>query len=210
MASWIEPNSLDMVAMSECLHWTDTAKTTAAVMQVLKPGGTFAVWYYSNVQFPDNKQVQQIFEDILDYWCGLRIDYSEVSARTLWIEQTGYDCIAFPESEGWAPGVRRIKFNTNQSDEIWIRSRSRPHMRYPKQIGENDVPEYVEGAKEWEQEFDLDLFRGWFESIFPRLTDDYLDGQSKRMEEALGGRKEKTRAVWPLSMILARKKRVGE
>lgn len=76
-----------------------------------------------------------------------------------------------------------------------------------KQIGEDDMLEYVEDATEWEQELDLKIFRGWFESIFPRLSDEYLDGQSKRMEEALGGPKGTARAVWPLSLILARKKR---
>ena len=209
MATWLKPNSVDLVAMSECLHWTDVPKTTKAVLEVLKPGGTLAVWYYCNVIFPDNKDVQQVNQDILEHWCGQRIEYSKESARTMWVEQTGYDCVAFPESEGWAPGTRRIKFNTNQSEEVWIRSKTRPWMRYPKQIGENDVLEYVEDAKEWEYEFDLDWFRGSFQSIFPRLDEDYLNSQLKRMEVALGPER-KTKALWPLSLILARKKREGE
>ena len=106
-------------------------------------------------------------------------------------------------------GPRRssYKLNTNRPDEIGSRSNSRPHMRYSKQIREKIGLEYVEDAKEWEQEFDLDMFRGWFEHILPRLSGEYLDRQSKRMGEALGGSKGKAGAVWPLSLILARKRR---
>jgi SAM-dependent methyltransferase len=210
MAAWIAPDSLDMVTMSECLHWTDTAKTMAAVAKVLKPGGTFAVWYYSNAIFPDNQRVQTLFSETLEHWCQLRAEFSEASNRTLWIEQTGYDCIAFPESEGWDVGTLRLKLNTGGSYDLWIRSKLHAFMRYPKQIGTNDVLEFVEDAKEWEYQFDLDWFRGWFESLFPRMNDEYLNSQLGKLEEALGGPKEKTRAIWPLSMILARKKKEKE
>ena len=77
-------------------------------------------------------------------------------------------------------------------------------MQYERQIGPNDILEYVEDAKEWEQDVDLDWFKGWFESLFPRLEDNYLAEKLKRMENALA-KKGKTRAVWPLSLILAGK-----
>ena len=211
MAEWIERNSLDMVTMSESLHWTDTAKTTAAVMKVLKPGGTFAVWYYGPAVHLSNFEVQAIYQETLEHWCKLRTDFSEVSARTQWVENTGYDCVAFSEEEGWAKGVMRMKWNTDGDDETWLRDKSTPWMRYEKQIGKNDVLEYIEDAKEWEYEFtDLEWFEGWFTSLFPRISGEYLTAQLKRMEEALGGNKVTTKAIWSVSMILARKKWDGE
>jgi SAM-dependent methyltransferase len=210
MATWIEPNSLDMVIMSECLDWTDTAKTTAAVAKVLKPGGTFAAWYYSKPIFPEKQRVQALYTGTVEHWCQLRADLSEVSNRTLWIEQTAYDCVALPESEGWAAGTLRVKLNTHGSYDVWIRSKPHAFMRYLRQIGINDVPEFAEDAKDWEYQYDLDWFRGWFESMFPRMSDEHLHSQLDKVEEALGGRKQKTRAVWIASMILVRKKRESE
>lgn len=103
--------------MSECLHWTKTAKTTAAVLQVLKPDGTFAAWCYTEPSV-ESDGARHVLEEIREHWCQRRVGFSEVRARTLWVENTGYDCIALPEPEGWAPVTQRINVNTNGSDEL--------------------------------------------------------------------------------------------
>jgi hypothetical protein len=127
--------------MSECLHWTETAKTTAAVLQVLKPGGTFAEWYCSDPNI-ESDAATHVLEEIREHWCQLRTGFSEVSARTLWVENTGYDCTALAESVGCAPGTQRIKVNTNGSDELWLRSKTRPWAKYPKEVEENNMLGY--------------------------------------------------------------------
>ena len=183
--------------MSECLHWTDTARTTASINRGLKPGSTFAAWYYSNPQSPENDELWASFLETLARWCKLRSSWSRESNRTLWVENTGYDCIALTESEGWAPGVRRVKFNTNGSRVPWIRDGDLAHMQFERQVGPNDVLEDVEEAKEWEQEVGLDWLTGWFETLFSRLDHEYLTHQLARIEKALS-EKRTTRAVWPV------------
>jgi trans-aconitate 3-methyltransferase len=204
--SWIPEDSVDLVTMSECLHWTDTAKTTSAIWRTLKPGGTFAAWYYGNPQFPDCPALTPIFLQTIGTWCKQRADYSKEARRTIFIEFTGYDCVALREADGWMPGIQRVTFNTNGSKDIWIRDRDLAHMRFPLQIGPEDECIHVKDAPEWQHHVDLDWLRGWFESMFPRLEERYLASQLLQMSKTLGDGGN-TRAVWPVSLILATKSR---
>lgn len=201
--TWIAPRTIDMVTMSEALHWTDTARTVQAAAQVLKPGGTFAAWYYTQPRCPDNDRVEEIFRDFQARWCKLRKDFSEESARTLWVEQCGYDCVAFPADE-WA-NVQRIKVNTGGNQGIWIRDSDLNYMRFESQVARSDELEYVEDAKDWQQSVDLAWFRGWFESLFPKMDATHLSEMEQRMEAALGPQGS-TRAVWPVVILLASKR----
>lgn len=203
--SWIPAASVDMVTMSECLHWTDTSKTTAAVARVLKPGGTFAVWYYSDLLLPDNKGAQAIYDEIMNGWLKLRSEWSEESERTLWIENTGYDCVGFPEEQGWIEGVRRIKFNTGGDNGVFKRDKERGWMMKESQVRPGEVLEYVEHAKEWELEADVPWLRGWFRSLMPKIEATGLEKQLVKLGEALRAHGGKTRAVWPVVLILATK-----
>ena len=202
--SWLDSKSVDLVTMSACLHWTDISKTTRAINRTLRPGGTFAAWYYGNVQFPDHCEVNTIVQQTISAWCKLRAAYSQESHRTLWVENTGYDCVALPESEGWAPGVQRTKFNADNGKFSWVRDPDQTEMQLPPQIGPEDVLRYVDDATEWQHDADLDWFKGYFESIFPKLEDIYLTSQLHKIQAAFG-QGGKTRAVWPLSLILASK-----
>lgn len=203
--SWLPPASIDMVTMSECLHWTDTAKTVAAISRVLKPGGTLAAWYYTDPMLPDNADAQSIYNEVMAGWVKLRTAWSKESERTLWIENSGYDCVAFPEDQGWASAVRRTKFNTRRRGDVFERDKERTWMKNKSQIRPGEVLEYVENAKEWEHEVDVPWLRGWFSSLMPKIEQTALETQMSRMEEALRAAGGKTRAVWPVVLILATK-----
>ena len=204
--TWIAPATIDMITMSEALHWTDTTKTIAAAAQALKPGGTFAAWYYTQPRLPDSAAVESIVKERQAYWCKLRRDFSEESERTLWVEQSGYDCVAFP-SDQWE-GVKRVKLNTDGNKDVWIRDQDLRHMRYESHIDFSDEIEYVEHAKDWQQDVNLNWFRGWFESLFPKIESAYLNDMLQRMGAALGPRGT-TRAVWPVVLLLASKRAGG-
>ena len=195
--SWISPAPIDMVTMSEALHWTDPGRTIAAAAGVLKPGGTFAAWYYTQPRLPDNPAAEKIFRNMQSHWCKLRRDFSEQSERTLWIEQSGYDCINFP-SNIWED-VRRVK------RDVWIRDSDLAHMRFQSQVNVTDQVEFLEDVQDWQQDVNLDWFRGWFESLFPKIDAVRLTSMLEAMETALGPRGT-TRAVWPVVILLASKR----
>lgn len=201
--TWIAPATIDMVTMSEALHWTETSKTIAAAAQALRPSGTFAAWYYTQPRLPDNAAVESIFREIQAHWCKLRRDFSEESERTLWVEQSGYDCIAFPPDQ-WE-SVKRVKINTDGNKDIWIRDFDLKYMQFESHVELSEELEYVEDAKDWQQDVNLDWFRGWFESLFPKIESPYLHSMLERMEAALSPHGS-TRAVWPVVILLASKR----
>ncbi|KPI41104.1 putative S-adenosylmethionine-dependent methyltransferase CRG1 [Cyphellophora attinorum] len=200
--SWIEPGTIEMVTMSEALHWTDTARTLEAAHRVLKSGGTFAAWYYTQPRFPDSPAIERLFRSLQGHWCKLRKDFSAESGRTLWIEQTGYDCIAFPKSQ-WV-AVNRIKFNTGDDRDIWIRDDDLSGMRYDSRVAESEHLELIEDA-DWTQTIDLDWMRGWFQSLSPRVDQRRLLETLEQLEKALAPSGQ-SRAVWPVSLLLASKR----
>jgi SAM-dependent methyltransferase len=201
--SWITPGTIDMITMSEALHWTDTTRTIAAAAQALKPNGTFAAWYYTQPRFPDNPAIESIFRDLQSLWCKLRRDFSQESERTLWVEQSGYDCVAFP-SDTWDE-VTRIKVNTSGNKNIWVRDDDLCHVRSESQVSHSDQVEYIENAKDWQQQVDLDWIRGWFESLFPTVDTGHLNDTLRKLEAAYGAQKS-VRAVWPVVILLASRK----
>jgi trans-aconitate 3-methyltransferase len=200
--SWIEPGTIEMVTMSEALHWTDTIRTLEAAHRVLKSGGTFAAWYYTQPRFQDNPAVDRLFRQLQSHWCKLRRDFSAESERTLWVEQTGYDYIAFPKSQ-WA-AVNRIKFNTGDDQEIWIRDDDLFGMRYDNCVAEGEHLELIE-TSDWTQIIDVDWLRGWFQSLSPRVDQRHLSETLEQLEEALAPSGQ-SRAVWPVVLLLASKR----
>lgn len=201
--SWITPHSVEMVTMSEALHWTDTNRTLEAAWHTLRPGGTFAAWYYTQPRFPDNKRLDAAFREVQSHWCKLRRSFSEESERTLWVEQSGYDCIAF-SPDRWED-VQRTKYNTAGDDSVWIRDADLSHMRFPSCVGPQESVELVEDAQDWQQEVDLDWIRGWFKSLSPEIDPSYLEDKIGKMAELFDSN-AKTRAVWPVVLLLACKK----
>ena len=65
------PQSLDMVAVAQAIHWFDLDRFYAEVRRVLKPGGILAVWgYHLNEIAPEIDRVIRIYNDNVlgPYW----------------------------------------------------------------------------------------------------------------------------------------------
>lgn len=56
-----EPKSVDMVVAAESIHWCNRDKLYKQVAQVLKPGGTFAFWFYVQPLFVDHPEAQRVY-----------------------------------------------------------------------------------------------------------------------------------------------------
>lgn len=95
--------------------------------------------------------------------------------------------------------------NTNGNRNVWIRDDDLSHMRYESQVAHSDEVEYIEDAKDWQQEVDLDWIRGWFDSLFPRVDSGRLNDTLSKLNTALGPQRS-TRAVWPVVILLASRK----
>ena len=102
--------SVDMVFASTMLHFTDVEQALEAVAHQLKPGGTFAVPLLGIPRF-SNPQVQNCFTKVFHEGCGQRYGkLKEEDVAKVWINATGYDCVALPERY-FQPGGLRIRLN---------------------------------------------------------------------------------------------------
>ena len=207
---WIPSSSVDLVTMSECIHWTDTAKTVESIARTLRPGGTFACWYYTDPRFPSAPDVQRVYDIVLAHWVKLRASWSKESERTLWIENSGYDCIALPRDQGWTTKIRRIKFNTDGKTSAFERDRARTWIKHPSQIGPDEALEFVENAREWEMQVDAKWLEGWFRSLMPKIQEEILVEHMPMLKEIIGRTGGQVRARWPVVLILATKERESD
>lgn len=67
----LDKNSVDLVTVSQALHWFNISAFTKEVNRVLKPGGALAVWSYSflSIKPEIDDIVNYLYKDILDpYW----------------------------------------------------------------------------------------------------------------------------------------------
>ncbi|KAL4914014.1 S-adenosyl-L-methionine-dependent methyltransferase [Aspergillus aurantiobrunneus] len=65
--SWLPSGSVDMVTIAEAIHWTDHEQVLSSASEVLKPGGTLAIWLYGTRSFfVDPDAHQHILDDVYE------------------------------------------------------------------------------------------------------------------------------------------------
>ncbi len=91
----IASNSVDLVTVSQALHWFDLEGFSAEVDRVLKPGGVLAVWAY------DLMAITPAIDDVVAYLYHTVLDgYWPVERKMI---ENGYRDIKFPFKEIQSP-----------------------------------------------------------------------------------------------------------
>jgi len=87
----IESSSVDLITVSQALHWFDLEGFSVEVDRVLKPGGVLAVWAY------DLMAITPAIDDVVSYLYHTVLDsYWPVERKMI---ENGYRDIAFPFNE---------------------------------------------------------------------------------------------------------------
>ncbi len=106
--------SVDLITVSQALHWFDLPKFFSEANRVLKPGGVLAIWSYGlhSIEPEIDQIVDELYRFTLkDYWTPERI----------MVEQ-GYGSIDFPFKGLTAPNfVLRVEWSQSQF-ESYLRS----------------------------------------------------------------------------------------
>jgi SAM-dependent methyltransferase len=92
-ASSLPARSADLVTVAQALHWFDFVRFFAEVERVLKPGGVFAAWAYSDCRVTPAVDVlkDRVYVDFTgSYWPPER-DYVEAGYRTIPMPVGGAD-----------------------------------------------------------------------------------------------------------------------
>jgi len=91
----IASGSIDLVTVSQALHWFDLERFSVEVNRVLKPGGVLAVWAY------DLMSITPAIDDVVSYLYHTVLDgYWPVERKMI---ENGYREINFPLQEIESP-----------------------------------------------------------------------------------------------------------
>lgn len=68
--SGLEPQSVDLITVSQALHWFDVDRFFEEAMRVLVPGGVLAAWSYELciVEPGVDAQILALYEEVDEYW----------------------------------------------------------------------------------------------------------------------------------------------
>ncbi|KAL4955422.1 S-adenosyl-L-methionine-dependent methyltransferase [Aspergillus filifer] len=203
--SSVKSGTIDMIVISEAIHWTDIPSSINEFARQLKSGGTLCIIQYGRIHFPDNDEAENVwtalFMDVqktTDDWGDSKKEVYFRAARSV---ATGLDNVAFPEGD-WRPGVKRTFTNTGGE---------RRRVGFAIGWGEeedsfalDDERVFVEGEKEWmSEDCDLKWLQGVFASFVPgRKVEEDLERWNE-MERAIGGKNGMVTVAWPNVQILA-------
>lgn len=105
--SSLECNSVDLISVSQALHWFDIEAFSKEVNRVLKPGGLLAVWTYNLMSVSDkiDERINYLYQTVLEgYWPKERA-----------LVEEGYKSVELPFKELQPPAFRMAaRWNLNQ------------------------------------------------------------------------------------------------
>jgi SAM-dependent methyltransferase len=129
-ASSLPSASADLVTVAQALHWFDFDAFFGEVHRVLKPGGLFAAWAYSDCRVTPaiDALKDRVYVDLVGpYWPPERA-----------LVEAGYATIPFPLDEVAAPAFEMVVDWRAEQFLAYLRSWSAT-QRYRKAVGEDPV-----------------------------------------------------------------------
>ena len=206
----------DLVIVSECMPLLDAPRALAAFHNLLRPGGTLAIYFYGRPIFtsgPDPARLDALYDRIATRICRYFLPFKGTpsfparlhGAETL---ASRLDNIALPSTE-WEHVVR-YKWNSDvplmfQSQEAYDFDFGPVDRR-----GEGEVTRELRDRTWWQEEWDADRIEAFLKSVYPSYVDRAgstyaeIERGFEELREALGG--GKVTVSFPVVLILAAKK----
>ena len=193
--SSVKTGTVDLVAVCECIHWTDTDAAIQEFGRELKAGGTLAITHYTVPLIAGNDRAQSAWKAIWDAYSERARDESFDHAFTT--VNTGYDRLEFPEEE-W-DAIKRIYINARGTVEAFlINDRVRE-----SRVKAKEEKIWVEDDADWMDEQGIDWFKGYLATWVPRIPESEIGNLWGELELALGGKRVKIET--PVAMVFAPK-----
>lgn len=214
--------SVDLITVAEAIPLMDTKSSMAAFADLLKPGGTLAIWFYGGPIFhspgaddddsPEVQELQKVFRLITDYSFDQFRPFDE-HWRQAWEKISSWlDNIAFDPRH--FRNVRRIKWNSDRP-LVFLDSRedSGDYVNggdYKSSSSSRITPdETVEDRGKdkafWAKEnVDFEWAKGFIDAQMPRTKDYITEEVSVLYEQLEALMRGKTWNVrWPVVLLLA-------
>ncbi|OCK78551.1 S-adenosyl-L-methionine-dependent methyltransferase [Lepidopterella palustris CBS 459.81] len=190
----------DLITVAECLPLMDIERAMGNFSELLKPGGTLAIWFYGGPIYIDagDEEIQALHRTITS------LSYDEIKPRkgNAWSTiGSWFDNVELPEKI-WTD-VKRIKWNSDKplgfSDEFQNDAAS---CVRPDEVVEEKIDRSF-----WDKEVDFRWAKSFIDAQIPRQKS-YItlevETMYDQMEKLMAGRVHKI--TWPVVLILATKK----
>jgi hypothetical protein len=194
-------NDADLIMVAECLPLMEVESAMSAFSDLLKTGGTLAIWFYGGPIYvgdtPETAGIQRLHRLIT----SRSFDPVRPLLGPTWSTIGNWlDDVAVPA--GMWEDVRRVKWNSTYP--LGFSEDFKDGL--PSAVGEGEVVERVEDLTLWEKDVDYEWVRGFIDAQIPRRTS-YLTGEVEGLYEEMRGWMEGKlrRITWPVVLILATK-----
>lgn len=192
----IEPNSIDLMTVCECIHWMEPADALSVFAKQLRSGGTLAITGYYVPSIENNPTAQHHWGIIWQIWGQCNV--AHLFERAVRHTNTGFEPIGFP-SDTWRD-VKRIYVNAKGSTDTFKFDQRTLPSQFREGIEERI---WVEDDPDWIFDWGMDELRGYLRTMGASLDEEAAREHWEAIEKALGG--NKARVNLPLVMLLATK-----
>lgn len=203
----------DLITLAECVPLMDAEKAFSGFAELLRPGGTLAIWFYGKPIFAEEGQEksQQIYNRI----AGKAFSRIFPIKDTIWqhgftVMASWLDAIGFPAKD-WID-VERTKWNHDKPLTFLPEEHFDFEAKYENRVTPDEkVEEHVDRDFWCKEQCGVDWVEAYVDAQFPwKTTNDDVGAQLKPMfkelEEAMGGPGSKTKIGWPVVLLLATRK----
>lgn len=211
------PRSASMLTAAECLPLLDVPRAMNSFAELLRPGGTLAIWFYGRLHFSEPEyaaKCQPIFNDIIDMTFARSMKNGNQAVKDAWKNacdtlESWLDNVAMP-SDVWQ-NVHRYKWNTHlamtptgpNACDFPIEVSSAVDEREEKIIK-------LEDPRLWEKNWNHEKLRKFVDHMVPSFQElkengafQHIEPKYQELEEAMGGKDAKRSFTWPVVLILA-------
>lgn len=203
---------VDVITVAQTIPLLDAEQAFSQFANLLRPGGTLAVWFHGGPIFVEESQ--QRSQDLYDELTG-RI-YVERTLpwgatpmeRACKVLYSWTDNIAFP-SDDWED-VRRIKWNSDRTLSFFDRKFLDFEPDCTSAVGSDEKMEHHDDRSLWLKEgCDIDWVKGFIEAQWPweraigKEVGEEVERLYGELEASMGGKGAKVKIGWPVALMLA-------
>lgn len=207
--------SADLVAAAEAVVLMDRDSGLRSFAEVLKPGGTLAVWFYGRPTFSESAlhaKAQPILDKIMV------LNWTKVirgsGPRRAWGFKRCADAMEswldfLPFSANTWMDVQRYKWNTHGTLPFFDKEACGYDIEPTFNVAEGEKVVINEDPEFWKNEWDMAALKEYFRVLFPGFReaigegDKEIDALFGELTEAMGGEGMTRPFTWPCSLVLA-------
>ena len=206
-------NSVDLITVAKCIPLMDAKAAVSGFANVLKPGGTLAIWFYGRPIFAEEgmEQIQKFYDRLLARAYDKARPFKGTSYERAWnMLIVWLDNVGFPSSE-WEK-VKRMKWNNDRELSFLLVEKIDDYeIDLHSEVTDREEIEEKVDRTFWVQDSDIQWIRGQVEMALPWARKDEkveadLEKMFTELGEYMGPKGAKRKITWPVVLLLATKK----